>query len=147
MYTPLNRGNIAKFNCKSESYDWVNREFDEQYVSYNTNYLYLYQHFGRGINQISKATGKTTNQIIFKDAFNERYHSSGRIWSSDKFVISKDLESGKFCVIDANSLKPIALEFVMRRGFSNSEATFQINGSTIYAVSYTHLTLPTTPYV
>lgn len=134
IFIPLINGSLAKFNCESNSFEWVNREFDNPYVSYNTNSEYIFQHFGLGINQISKRTGKTINQINFQDAFKEEHHSSGRIWSSDKYLITKDLHTGQFCVIDANNLNPIELEFLMKNGFSNSEITFQIIDNKIFAL-------------
>jgi hypothetical protein len=139
LFIPLNRGVLAKYNCISDSYEWINSVFGEQYVSYDTNNLYVFQHFGMGINQISKASGKTINQIYFSELIKENYHSSGRIWCSDDYVITKDLTSGKFCVLDANTLKILGLEFVMKKGFSDSKTTFQIMNNKIYVLGMNNI--------
>ena len=131
IFIPLSDGKVAMLNCLNDSIEWVNQEFSEQYVSYNSNAKFLYQHFGRGINQISKVTGTITNSIIFADSLSEKFHSSGKVWCSDDYVISKDLISGKFCVLEANKLEPIGLEFVMKQGFADSTKTFQILGDRI----------------
>lgn len=134
IFIPLSSGKVAKFNCSNDSIEWVNQEFSEQYVSYNSNTEFLYQHFGRGINQISKLTGSITNSITFADSITEKFHSSGKIWCSNEYVITKDLISGKFCVFRANDLEPIGLEFVMKQGFADSNKTFQILGNRIFVL-------------
>ena len=134
IFIPLSEGKVAKFNCSNDSIEWVNQEFNEQYVSYNSNTEFLYQHFGRGINQISKLTGTITNSISFADAFSEKFHSSGKIWCSNEYLITKDLISGKFCVLNANNLEPIGLEFIMKQGFADSNKTFQILGNRIFVL-------------
>lgn len=139
LFIPLNQGGLAKYNCLTDSYEWVNTDFGEQYVSYDINDLYVYQHFGMGINQISKASGKTINQIYFSELLKEKYHSSGRIWCSDDYVITKDLISGKFCVLDANTLNILGLDFIMKNGFSDSKTTFQIMDNKIYVLGMNNI--------
>ncbi len=134
LFIPLSGGAVAKFNCNSDSIEWTNQEFEEQYVSYNSNNSYLYQHFGRGINQICKVSGKTVNQINFSKSLNEEFHSSGSIWCSDDYIITKDLQSGKFCVLGADNLEPLYLEFVIKQGFAESPITFQIMKNNIYVL-------------
>ena len=134
LFIPLGDGEVAKFNCSNDSIEWVNQEFGDKYASYNSNTEFLYQHFGRGINQISKLTGTIINSIIFADKLNEKFHSSGKIWCSDDYLITKDLISGKFCVLKSNNLEPIGLEFVMKQGFADSIKTFQIVGNRIFVL-------------
>ncbi|MFK8054856.1 MAG: hypothetical protein AB8F78_01950 [Saprospiraceae bacterium] len=134
IFIPLSGGAVAKFNCNSDSIEWTNQEFKEQYVSYNSNSSYLYQHFGRGVNQICKLSGKTVNQLDFSKSLKEEFHSSGSIWCSDDYIITKDLQSGKFCVLGADNLEPLGLEFVMKKGFSESPLTFQIMKNNIYVL-------------
>lgn len=134
LFIPLKEGRVAKFNCDNDNIEWINKEFEEQYVSYSCNTKFLYQHFGKGVNQILKTTGETVNQIIFKDSLNENYHSSGGIWCSDKFIITKDLMSGKFCVIGADTMEVLNLEFLMKQGFTETRNSIQILENKIFVL-------------
>lgn len=134
LFIPLNNGGIAKYNCILNEVEWINLESDEKHVSYNSNSAFLFQHFGLGINQISKSTGKTIRQMNFSKSLSEKYHSSGSVWCSDDYVITKDLISGKFCVVDSQNMEIIALEFVMKHGISESIKTIQINKNQIFVL-------------
>ncbi len=134
VFIPLMDGKLLSINITAGTFQWIWKEVNEEYLSFEQITKYIYVSFGRGIIELEKCTGKTTKIKEFASICElQSFHASGPIWCFEKVIVLIDSIYGKVVVLNYD-FELVGFYEIGKPGIANSKEKIIYSEDCLYVL-------------